>query len=1421
MKKFVVVLMSLMVILCSGKLSAENIELDIRQITMQDGLSANSVRCMLQDSMGFIWIGTINNGLCKYDGAGFSVIYPEYGSEPGLADPRISSMSEDEYGHLWIKTMSDQISCYDLKSEKFVDYSGNGHFNDHYGHVTFTDDGIWLWGATQGCMRVDFKDGVFTSRMYSTQTDDLPSDHVTFILEEGEDIWFGTTGGLCRYKHGRMEVAVPSVNFCSAEKLESSLIFISTEGDIWRMNEGGLSHALRIDRIYEKETPITGMFSPDGVALQVFTTDYAYTYDDVDVTVMPAGSPYDLIDARVMSDGKGNYLIYDREGNVVFADAVMMWEKRMNLRFEKEAYWTTRYGFTRTDDDVVWISTHDNGLFAYDIMNDDLQQFRMARDYDGKSSNILMCVMEDRSGNLWVGSEYSGLYKANVINRSAEYKHFYDGINDYSDMVRNIHVRNNGDTWVCTRDGSVYVYDDALVNVKYKDKYDANVYSILDDVSGLWVGTRGKGLIVDGKRFLHDKNDPYSLSSDIIFDIVKDNSGDVWVGTFGGGVNLALDDQNGGYVFRSFFNDSYSRRHTRVLCLDSNGYIWAGNSNGVIVFDPEELKDDPFKYHTYNSNTGHLRSNECRAIVCDAKGRIWVSETGVGFSVCVPGNYSNLDFRHYSQEDGLVSGLVQGFAEDDYGRMWITTEYGVSCFNPETENFRNFIFSSTMQSNVCLDNSAVKSADGRILIGTGCGMAVVDPSEISMDVKPLIHRPVFTSLLIHGSAVKPGDDEAPVGCSIAYSSDVTLEYVQNSFSLSFSTLDYVPGILYSYMLKGYDDEWSPASELNTAVYKNIPSGKYVFKVKACDASGEWLDMPTDLYVSVKPPFYRSAIAYCVYLLVFIGVLFVAHKIFSRMTKLRNEAKMEKQLTEYKLMFFTNISHEFRTPLTLILHSLEKLRKSELSSSDRSAMRTMEAGTTRLLRLVNQLLEFRKLQNDKHALRLQQTDVVKFCQEIFDIFQESASAKNIDFSFRASEPEYVMNIDQGDMDKVIYNLVSNAIKYTPERGKVEVVVSVLHSESRVRIEVIDNGIGVPKERRKDIFTRFSPGENSESSMGIGLNLTKALVDANKGEIHYSENPQGGTIMSVYLPTDPAVYSLEDFMSKEKEIIREQPRLDVVQEMESADMPVKPLNPHKILVVEDEYEIRKLIVEELCGYFNVVEASVGDEALRLLRSDNSIELVVCDVMMPGISGYEVTAAIKEDFATCHVPVVLLTALDSENRRIDGFKSGADAYITKPFRPDYVLTRILKLLEQRNRLREKFSNDLSLKAEEICTNDLDREFMDKVGKVLEKQLSNSDFSVDDFAREMAMGRSSFYNKIHKVTGHSPNQYIRILRMKKAAELILTGKYTATEVAYKVGIQDPSYFSKSFREQFGISPKAYLKQATAGLNQDSSQDD
>ena len=1000
------------------------------------------------------------------------------------------------------------------------------------------------------------------------------------------------------------------------------------------------------------------------------------------------------------------------------------------------------------------------------------------------------------------------------------------------------------EVWITTRAGGLYIYDNKLTKQKSKKYYDINIYSACEDSKGnIWLGTRGKGLQVgDDQHYIHQATDTNSLAADPVFCILQDRKQRMWIGTFGGGLDLAVPKKDK-YIFRHFFNKTYGQKEIRTICEDRNGWIWVGTSEGVFVFDPDRIIKDPNDFYQYNLDNHALKSNEIKSIIQDKKGRIWIAESGIGFCVAnIKNDYKDISFTHYTVNDGLVHSVVQAFIEDDEGNIWVSTEYGISCFNPENKIFNNYFFSNDILGNVYTEGCA-KLKDGRLAFGTNHGLIILNTKQIKNKEK--IPSVTFTDLKLNGISVRPADMDSPLTAALAYTDAISLKYYQSSFVIDFSTFDYPisTNTRFSYKLEGYDDDWSIPSTLNFAAYKNLPAGTYYLHVKACSVSGIWSDNEETLEIKVTPPFWATGWAFFVYILIAGIIMYFVYRTIRNINNLRNKIKVEKQLTEYKLVFFTNISHEFRTPLTLIQGALDRIHRTHnIPKEIRYSIKLMDKSTQRMLRLINQLLEFRKMQNNKLALSLEETDVIAFLYEIYLSFQDTAESKNMDFKFIPSVNSYKMYIDKGNIDKIAYNLLSNAFKYTPSGGKIEFSIYIDKQKQLLIMKVTDTGVGIPKEKRNELFKRFMQSSFSSDSIGVGLHLTHELVHVHKGNICYEENPSGGSIFIVTLPTDSSIYQSNDFLIPENAILKEEaqnhPSLsalneenahseseeEIDKEVENIEKELKtelnasdqegPLNKRKILIIEDDNDVREFLKEELTPYFEVAAEADGKNGLEYAHN-NDIDLIISDVMMPGSNGFEITRKLKSDFSTSHIPIILLTALNAAESHLEGVKSGADSYITKPFSTKLLLASIFKLIEQRDKLKEKFSNDLSAKRPVMCTSDKDKEFVENLTKIVEEQLTNPEFTADDFASMMSLGRTIFYRKVRGVTGYTPKEYLRIMRMKKAAELLSTKKYTVSEVTYMVGINDPFYFSRCFKAQFGISPSSYQKRYQEGIRE------
>lgn len=1416
MKKLRFILCFLLPVVCHAE-----IEIRSTQIRTDNGLANNTIRYICQDSKGFIWMSTLD-GLCRYDGNSFMTLRPDPNQPLSLAEQRTGVVKEDENGFIWISTTMELYSCYDLKHDCFVDYTGSGELHQRYTNLIIADNAdVWLYHTNgNGARRVRYKEGRFSSAVYSKEAGNLPDNRVSFIYESPRNtVWIGTQKGLAVVSDGECKTldAHKDYRFAVSDG-KRKLFFVTRDNEIITYDALSKRKESATSLSGAGQCTPTGCIYHDGELL-ILTTTGVFTCDVRDGTItrgnrLLKGEP---MSGTVITDNKGNDWIYNHSGKLWYLNKEKDLSEVFTLIPEDKIGYVDyeRYSIVHDSRNIIWISTYGNGLFAYHATSGEMYHFTSS--VDGSSpvgADFLHYVFEDRSGAIWVGTDHAGISVLTVMNEDVRRIYPEDRrLMDRSNTIRLIRKTENGNILVSTRKGQVYEYNGQMTEVIRKYSYPSSIYEIIKDAKGrTWLGSRGNGLCIDNVWFRNDAGNPRSLADNNIFHMHRDSRGRMWIATFGGGLDLAVEGENGNFSFRHFLNYNYSVRQMRVICEDKNGMLWCGCDDGLIVFNPDSLISDPAKYYHYNYQGGQLKNNEIRALLCDSKGNMWIGAASSGLSVCKPeNNYESLSFQSITTENGLVNNTIQSLVEDRFNNIWITTEYGISRLLTRNNTFENYSFSVYGLGNAYCENSACMNDYGELIFGSNHGLVVIDPSTLK---KVAFSSPiVFTNLTVNGIETSASDSEAPMRRSISHSDRIVLNHTQNTFSIDFSTFDYAESDMtkYAYFLENYDRTWSTAATENRASYKNIPPGKYTLRVKASNSAGAWDSREATMRITIEPPFWKTVYAYLLYAFAIAGILYVTYRITRNFAQLNHKIKLEEQLTNYKLVFFTNISHEFRTPLTLILGGLEKMEQqaSLLPRELLSPLQIMNKSTKRLLRLINQLLEFRKMQNNKLALSLEETDVIAFLKEIFYSFKDTAQSKNMDFRFISSSDNYKMYVDKEKVDKIAYNLLSNAFKYTPSGGKITLTVTTDLAEKRLRIQIADNGVGIPKDKQGELFKRFMQSSFASESSGIGLHLTHELVNVHLGSISFSENEGGGSVFTVTLPLGKSGYRENDFlipnnilMQEVSNVVRKDFRETQVQE----DAFKKPLNPYRLLVIEDDSDVRRFLQEELGTYFETDTAEDGK--IGLDKTENGeYDLIVCDVLMPNMNGFEVTRRLKSDFATSHIPVILLTALSTQENMIEGFENGADAYISKPFSIKLLLARIFTLMEQREMLRKKYSSEPGVIHTSLCANDKDKLFIEKLNNVLEKNMTNAYFSVDDFAQQMRIGRTIFYKKVKGMTGYSPNEYIRIIRMKKAAELLQTDEFTVSEVSYKVGINDPFYFSKCFKTQFGISPSIYQK--------------
>lgn len=1350
------------------------IEVKAKRVTIQEGLPSNVVSDMQQDQKGFLWFSTYN-GLARYDGNVVTTYFDSDSTGVSALIGRTKKALEDvTYKKLWVYSSSERLTCLNMvdgKEEKYCQEVEKLHFTKW---KLVCDGMFWLWGAKDGAMLVDYRSGSFLTRRFAQA--EIGSSQVPLIDSLDKDnVVLCTTDKVFLYSEGRLSCMAKGMRMSRTRPFHHKMLMVSEKGDVYVLRQGKLqrfSHVAYVDG--EVATGDLLM----GNRWILFTNRRSFSIDVRTGEVAECEGEWLIPNGRVLTDNKGRKWIYNKTGvlRLVRQDKLVpliLFPQQTTNYIDHE-----RFHIVEDNHGLIWISTYGKGLFVF---NQDLTQSQhFVADKLGESpiaSNYLLGIIADRHDGVWVSSEYGGVSHIQVMDKGVE--RIYpngEGNMDFSNVVRMVKKMNDGTVMVGTREGSLYHYSADMSQVLGKSHFDSNVYGIVQMPNGeTWIGTRGKGIYGAKGLDFKDRN---------VFCMASDAKHRMWIGTFGKGLSLVYPRKDG-YGVKTFFADSVGLNEVRCMAIDKHGVLWCGTSGGLIRIPTDEFVKDASRYNAY------VRDYEIRDILVDRQGRLWLSASGDGLVQVEQGDgETEPKFHVFNTSNGLVNNLVQSVVDTPDGNLWISTQQGVTAWNARKKSFENYMFSRNPMGNVYNENSAVCLDDGRVVLGGNYGLTIIQPSRLS-------HVSGLTDVVF---------------TSYPYSDEITLTYEQRSPNIHFSTLDYsdVRNVKYTYRLEGFDQSWSQPSSTPWAAYQKLPAGKYLLHVKACTSDGTWGKEST-LVIRIKPPFYLTSWAIMIYVLLVLGVIILVVKFVHDKNVLRNRIRLEQELTRYKLVFFTNIAHEFRTPLTLMQGSLEKekriMKANRWQTELEKTIRVMDKSVQRMLRLIDQLLEFRKMQAGKLKLSLQETDAVMFVKGICRMFDDAAESKEIAYSFESSEPSRAMFLDQQMIDKVVFNLLSNAFKYTPAKGTISVSLSFTDV---MTIRVADTGVGIPQEKRAQLFSRFMQSSYTGESFGIGLHLTHELVRTHHGEITYQENEGGGSVFVVTIPLQKDCYEASDFLVKDSPILKaELAKERDEQEEKTTDAvpsapPSAPLNRRTILLIEDDNDVREFLLSELESCFDLKVASDGKVGIAMAK-ELDVDLIVSDVMMPGMNGFELTKRLKNSFETSHIPIILLTALSTDENVLEGTESGADAYITKPFSPQLLMARILQLLNQREILRQKFGKEPQEIRSAMLSNEQDSLFVKRLDSIVYSRLGEQDLSVDKVAGLLHLGRTIFYKKVRGTTGYTPNEYIRVIRLRKAAELLKEGEKNVSEVAYAVGFDNPYYFSKCFKEQFGMPPSQY----------------
>ncbi len=1441
----------------------------------ENGLSQNTIMSILQDHKGNMWFSTWD-GINKFDGYSFRKYKARLDNKITLSHNRIDYMGEDKYGFIWLLTYDNHVYRFNPKTEFFERVPADNHegSNITITKIIILDNGtVWLLTDSDGAIRVitNPENYKLTSERYSSQKKSFPIVRAFKVYQDliGNE-WVLTNNGLGKIRIGENSPAfyfaendelhkkAAGQSFYSCLESGSQLYFGSDGGRIWCYQKNtGRFNLLKVPT-NSHIVAIAGL----GTKEMIFVTDkdgfFVYTLKTKLMEHYPAslfpGSP--IISVYV---DKSLEVWFEQHvpGKVVHFNPRTKILKCEELAVEATTTDRSHPAFHIHEDiyGTVWVHPYGGGFSYFDRKSNSLKSFYNSLSGDNwHFSNKIHSAFSDRQGNLWMCTHSKGLEK--ITFRHPQFRmitpepHSYESL---SNEVRALCEDRERNLWVGLKDGKLRVYKQGRY-CGYLTETGAvsnsglpirgTVYFIMQDsMRNIWIATKGEGLIKAEperqslhykiKRYKYDKNDIYSLSNDNVYCAYQDKCGRIWVATYGGGINYLTRDQKGKEVFINHRNNlkNYPIDNcykARFITSDRSGHLWIGTTVGALMFDESFKNPEDIVFHHYSrvpEKYHSISNNDVHWITVTKKKELYAATFGGGLNKLISlDKRGNAEFKSYTVNEGLSSDIILSMQEDNHGNLWLSTENGVSKFIPSTERFENYD-DKTISFPVRFSEAASAYLSmGGMLFGSNTGIFSFNPDSIKKS--NYIPAIVLSKLLIANQDVMPGD-KSILKQTLDDVKELRLSHKENIFSISFAALDYsAPSeIQYAYMLEGFEKNWNYVGNQRLATYTNLPKGHYVFKVRSTNSDGVWTSNIRSLNIEILPSFWETPLAYLLYVLFIIAIIVVTAYILFTIYRLKHRVSMEQQMTDMKLRFFTDISHELRTPLTLIAGPVEcVLQNPQIPPTAREQLQIVERNTSRMLRLVNQILDFRKIQNKKMKMKVQRVNIVSFIQRIMENFDSAAEEHQIDFLFETESKELYMWVDSDKFEKIIFNLLSNAFKYTPN-GKM-ITVFIREDETTVSIGVQDQGIGIAENKKKSLFVRFENliDQNlfHQASTGIGLSLVKELVEMHKGNITVdSRLGEGSCFMVSFLKGkehyESEVEFLQDDSTVELELKPVSDSCETTEAMADQDLYDEDITSKELmLIVEDNAELRLFLRSIFSSEYRVVEAIDGlqgwNKALKYLP-----DIIISDVMMPEKDGISMTRELRADMNTSHIPIVLLTAKTSEESKLEGIEYGADDYITKPFSAVYLKVRVKNLLQQRRKLQQKYhanpegdldlnqADPLSMEEHVPGISRRDKEFMDKLTDLMEKNMDNGDLVVDDLVQELAVSRSVFFKKLKSLTGLAPVEFIKEMRIKHAIKLIESGEFTMTQISYMVGINDPRYFSKCFKQKMGMTPTEF----------------
>ncbi|WP_163397400.1 hybrid sensor histidine kinase/response regulator transcription factor [Flavobacterium fluviatile] len=1321
-----------------------------KNFSAADGLSQSSVIAIHQDKLGQMWFGT-RDGLNKFDGSKFTVYRYHPTDGLSLSNNDILAITEDHEGKIWVGTYNG-LNIYDPVKDRFTRYF---HTNNKYSLsnnaiwcVTEIKDKMWI-GTSKGLTIFDKKTKTFKNYFHQpNNSSSLPSNFILSITTTPKGaIWIGTSKGLCEV----MDINAKTLQFKTKFDDVIESVFVQTiitdkKGNLWI------------------GTKNKGLFRLDAKSNAVTTYQKLPGYTEIGM------------DVRALTiDQQGRLWIGNYNGISIIENDKTVYTIRNNdnPKIDKvKSLYTDKKG-------SVWIGTYYKGTNLWDISNNNFTSFNQSKGEFKLGYDVVSSITSDNHNNIYFGTEGGGVTVYNKISGKTSY------IENNTD-IKALHFSKNGILWMGTFSNGISAYNTKTKHIVTNSISEqlqnilkiTGVYAIKEDKNGiLWLGTFGKGLI------------RYDLSTKSFQTISTTNSA----------------------------KNSLTSNRIRTILIDAKKQIWVGTQSGLNVLSTTKMgKKHQVKHYFFDNNVSS--GDDILTLFTDKQENIWVGTKAKGLFILKKNQFKKVVI---DAKNGSIT-TIHAILQDNNQNLWLSTNQGIIKYQIRTQKTTIYDQKDGLVSNEFNDNACLQIGNNDYYFGGPSGVTYFNSQKIALN--NFAPKVIVTNLTIRDELVTTSSDNEILEKNISYTDKITLPYDKANFSISFSMPNFIrsKNNQYRYRLLGLEDSWitTKNNEVSFAIQN---AGNYALEIMGANNDGVWNTTPTVLRIEVTPAPWRSNWALLLYSILIVLSVYGLIWIMKSKDQLKQKLEFEyieaeriKENNLAKLEFFTNISHEFRTPLTLISGPLQQILADYSGSNEMyKKLLVIESSSNHLLNLINRLMDFRKLENNQFTLESAKGNIVKFTREIFLSFEEYAKDGHYDFSFESSHKEIIVYFDRYKLERVVFNLISNAFRYTPKGGKIK--ISLHKEKDGVRLDVEDSGVGIAPEHISKIFDLFfevpmhnQVKNNYNKGTGIGLSIVKNIVKLHHGTVSVVNKETEGVVFSVVLPKGKKHLSeseiIQDFKISD-DISQYTSQLtvpaDAVEQDDLKDLIIEEDKP-TILVVEDHKELRSFIKNILKEDYNIITADNGKSALKKAVIFLPT-VVVSDVIMPEMVGTELCAKIKENPLTSHIPVILLTSRSSLIYKFEGLNSGADDYISKPFNLIEFKLRIKNIIESSQRLKDKFTKEDAFTPTDVVLTSVDDELLKKAFKIVEENIANNQFDIPQFCSELGVSRTMLFLKIKTWTDCTPNEFIHEIRLKAAAQLLEQHKINISQVSYKVGFNNPKYFSKCFQKKYGITPSEY----------------